>query len=120
MKTQKQKLAEFDGLDRAYTVAQLALFDALNGETVAIGRPLGDGFQIWISRPDGAAGGIAMVREGRTVVSGYFEELYREQMERFALCLTGENNEFNRALLARRERWEAALAHVRKAQHRTQ
>lgn len=113
MKTQKQKLAD---IDSALSVTQLALSDVLSGAAKPIGRPLRDGFQLWISRPNGAAGGIVVIREGGTVIACYFEQALRDQMQRFALCLTGEDNDLNRALLARRDKWEAAKAFVHQCQ----
>jgi len=107
MKTIKQKLAEFDGIDRENTVLTCALSDFVKGKAHKIGTTA-DQFTLYISRPESGCGGIAIVNDGGTVRAYYFEEAYRQQMERFSLCLTGEDTELNRGLMLRRSRWEEA------------
>lgn len=115
MKTIKQKLAEFDGLEKSHTVLLCALADFVKGKAHKIGTTK-DQFSLYITRPAGACGGIAIVNDGGTVFAQYFEEFYREQMERFSLCLTGEDNDFNRGLMLRRERWREARKFIQNTQ----
>jgi len=113
MKTIKEKLAQFDGLEKAYDVQSIALADYVKGKAHRIGT--GDGFTLWITRHKGASGGVAIVNDGGNVMAHYFEEAFHTQMRRFDLCLTGENNELNRSLLVRRTLWEKAKAFVNSA-----
>lgn len=110
MKTQREKLAQFDGLEKAYDVLTCALSDFVKGKVERIGKA--EGLTLYITRPSSASGGIVILNHGGTVCAYYFEEALRDQMRRFDLCLTSENNELNRALLAHRELWEKARAYV--------
>lgn len=95
-------------------VLTLALNDVCNGAVKWFGNSRT--YSIGISRPCGAAGGIAIVREAGMTYAFYFERYAREMLERVALLVTGSDTEHNRELMRRRSAIEAAQAYVSESQ----
>lgn len=92
----------------------LALGDVCNGSVKWFGNSRT--YSIGISRPTGAAGGIATVREGGMTYAFYFERYARETLAHVAALVTGTDTEHNRELMRRRSAIEAAQAYVSQAQ----
>lgn len=107
-------LAECVRLDNENTLLYLALADALNGAVKWFGHS--PAYNLGISRPTGAAGGIAILRVGAMASAHYWEQFRTTETARINACLTSENTEYNRGLLVRRSAIEAAQAYVSAAQ----
>ena len=92
----------------------LAMSDLCNGAVKWFGHTRE--FEIGISRPAGAAGGIAIVRQCGCASAHYFENYARETMAHLACLITGSDTEHNLVLLRQRSAIEAAQAYVSTAQ----
>lgn len=92
----------------------LALNDLANGAVKWFGNSRT--YSLGISRPTGAAGGIAIVREAGMTYTHYFERYAQETLERVAILVTGSDTEHNREYLRRRAAIEAAQAYVSESQ----
>lgn len=95
-------------------VLTLALNDVCNGGVKWFGHTRT--YSIGISRPNGAAGGIAIVREAGMTYAFYFERYSRETLDRISSLVTGSDSEYNAELLRRRSAIEAAQAYVSESQ----
>ncbi len=95
----------------------LALGDVCNGNVKWFGHART--YSIGISRPNGAAGGIAIVREAGMTYAFYFEKYARETLAHIACLVTGANTEHNAELMRRRAAIEAAQAYVTEMQRVT-
>lgn len=116
MKTTKQDLQDRCArMEREREPLELALSDCVNGNVTWFGR---SPFRLGICRPNGAAGGIVIVNTHGMVSADYWEQFARNQMEHIAACITGENTEANRELMARRSTIETAAKFVREMQAR--
>ena len=112
MKTQKQKLAEFDALSRQAEASALALADTVNRDTQYVGKA--GGLELWVSRVTSCHGGIVIVREdGAYVTAGYLLETAEETLAYLGCLITGHNDAYNTMLIARRSLWTEALALAR-------
>lgn len=96
------------------TVLTLALNDICNGAVKWFGNSRT--FSLGITRPAGAAGGIAVVRENGTTSAHYFERYASEILLHVSYVITGENTEHNRELARKRSTVEAAQAYVSECQ----
>jgi hypothetical protein len=115
MKTSRIQLDELNKkLASENDVLTLALGDVCNGAVKWFGNSRT--YSIGISRPCGAAGGIAIVREAGMTYAFYFEKYARETLANVAMLVTGEDSEHNRELLRRRSAIEAAQAYVTESQ----
>lgn len=92
------------------TVLLCALNDILNGDVKWFGSSRT--FSVGVTRPSGACGGIAVVRQNGTTRAQYLEEFCRVELEHIARCVTGENTDYNRELLCRRATIESAKAYA--------
>lgn len=115
MKTTKRDL---DLLNRRLSaendVLTLALSDLCNGAVKWFGNSRT--YSIGLSRPTGAAGGIAIVRQSGTTSAHYWEDYSRETLARIADLVTGADTEHNRELLRERATIETAQAYVSESQ----
>jgi hypothetical protein len=94
-------------LDSENSVLRCALHDILRGNVRWFGSARK--YQVGISRASSACGGIAIVRsEGNLVSCEYAERFFADALAHIAACVTGEDTEYNRELLARRAAIEAA------------
>lgn len=105
MKTKATKLdllANVAKMRHENSVLYLALADAVNGaesKTFKGGR-----YSLTVSRPTSACGGVVTVKaEGSFVGAHYFEDYARSESEHIGRLVTGENNDYNRELLSRRD-----------------
>lgn len=94
----------------------LALGDLCNGNVKWFGNSRT--YSIGISRPTGAAGGIAIVRQSGMTYAHYFENYARETLAHIACIITGTDSEHNRELLKERAAIEAAQSYVTGEQQR--
>jgi hypothetical protein len=92
----------------------LAISDLCNGAVKWFGHSRE--FEIGISRPAGAAGGIAIVRQCGCASAHYFETYARETLKHIAMVMTSGNDEHTLILLRQRAAIEAAQAYVSEAQ----
>ena len=92
----------------------LALADALNGNVKWFGNSRT--YSIGISRPTGAAGGLAIVRQCGMASAHYFETYARETLAHIACIITGANTEHNTELARERAAIESAQAYIREMQ----
>ena len=112
MKTQKQKIAEFDALSRQAEASALALADMTNRNAQFVGKA--GGLELWISRASAAHGGIVIMREdGAYVTAGYLLATAEETLAHLACIITGHADAYNEMLIARRALWTEALALAR-------
>lgn len=103
-----------DKLASENEVLTLALNDLANGAVKWFGNSRT--YSIGISRPTGAAGGIAIVRQSGMTYAHYFERYSRETLAHIALIVTGTDSEHNRELMRERSAIEAAQAYVSDSQ----
>ena len=103
-----------DRLSSENEVLTLALSDLCNGSVKWFGSSRT--YSIGISRPTGAAGGIAIVRQCGTVSAFYFERYASETLAHIANIITGDNTEHNTELARERAAIEAAQAYVSESQ----
>lgn len=73
-------------------------------------------YSLGVSRPTGAAGGVAIVRECGMASAYYFETYARDTLAHIASVITGTNSDYNQELLRRRATIEAAQAYVSEQQ----
>ena len=112
MKTQKQKIAEFDPLSRQAEASALGLSDMVNRNAQFVGKA--GGLELWISRTSAAHGGIVIMREdGAYVTAGYLLATAEETLAHLGCLITGHADAYNEMLVARRELWTEALALAR-------
>lgn len=115
MKLTRQQTEELNAkLSTENEALTLALHDLCNGAVKWFGNART--YSIGISRPNGAAGGICIVREAGTTSAYYFERYARETLEHVSGLLTGSDTEHNAELLRRRSAIEAAQAYVSEVQ----
>ncbi|NDF15811.1 hypothetical protein EB061_10900 [bacterium] len=115
MKTSKSHLATINAkLATQNDVLTLALNDVCNGAVKWFGNSRT--YSIGVSRPTGAAGGIAIVRECGMTAAHYFEGYARDTLAHVAALVTGADTEHNRELLRKRAAVESALAYVAECQ----
>lgn len=114
MKTKNELLASNARLETENMVLVCALNDILNGDVKWFGHSRA--FSIGITRPSGAYGGIAVVRQCGNARASCFESYARSEIEHIGYCITGENTDHNRELLQRRAAIEAAQSYVAEAQ----
>lgn len=114
MKTKAELALENAVLSKENGVMFLALTDLSNLGAKWFGHSRE--FSIGISRPDSACGGIAVVKQNGSVSAHYFEEFAHNELNRISAIITGQDNEYNRALLCRRASIEAAQAYVSQKQ----
>ena len=103
-------LAECVRLGNENTLLSLALSDALNGAVKWFGHS--PAYNLGISRPTGAAGGIAILRVGAMASAHYWEQFSASETAHINACITGEDTEYNRGLLVRRAAISDAQAYV--------
>ena len=116
MKLSKSSLESLNAkLSAENEALTLALSDLCNGSVKWFGHSRT--YSVGISRPTGAAGGIAIVRECGMASAHYFETYSRETLAHIAAVITGENTEHNIELARRRAAIESAQAYVSE-QHR--
>lgn len=110
MKTPSSKDIRIAQLETEATVNALALHDVVRGDVRWFGNARR--YQVGVTRP--SCGGIAIVRtfDGGTDAH-YLVRFAQRELEHISMCITGENSEYNRELLARRSAIEAAQAYVR-------
>ena len=112
MKTQKQKIAEFDALSRQAEASALGLSDMVNRNAQFVGKA--GGLELWISRVSAAHGGIVIIREdGAYVTAGYLLATAEDTLAHLGCLITGHADEYNEVLVARRALWTEALALAR-------
>jgi hypothetical protein len=107
-------LSEMVRLGNENTLLSLALSDALNGAVKWFGHS--PAYNLGISRPTGAAGGIVIKRNGGLASAHYWEDFAHRELPHIADCITGEDTEHNHDLLCRRRTIEDAQAYVSAAQ----
>lgn len=114
MNTTKQDLElRCARLERTIGPLELALHDVVSGNVTWFGR---GNCRIGISRPAGAHGGIIIWQFAGCIAADYWEQWSRNQLERIAACITGENTEANEELMRRRGLIELAQKFVRSQQ----
>lgn len=115
MKTTRSQLDALNArLSTENEALTLALHDLCNGNVKWFGHART--YSLGVSRPTGASGGIAIVREAGTTGAYYFETYARETLTHIAACITGANTEHNAELARRRSAIEAAKAYVSEMQ----
>lgn len=92
----------------------LALSDLCSGSVKWFGNSRN--YSIGISRPNGAAGGICIVRQCGMASAYYFETYAQSTLAHIANIITGTNTEHNIELARERAAIEAAQAYVSAAQ----
>ena len=111
MKTSKATLiSENKRLDYENNVMALALSDLCNGAVKWFGNS--PSFNIGITRPTGAAGGIVIHRNGGMASAHYWEDFSRTELAHIAAVITGEDTEHNHEFLCRRSTIETAQAYI--------
>lgn len=107
---QNKHLIEIGNLRSQVSLLEIALSDACHSQTQWFGaRP----YRIGISRPTGAAGGIAVVLCHGVASAHYWDHFYASEMAHISACITGEDSECNRELSKRRATLETAAKWVR-------
>ena len=115
MKTTRLELETCVGrLSTENEALTLALHDLCNGNVKWFGNSRT--YSIGVSRPNGAAGGIAIVREAGSTSAFYFERYSRETLEHLSRLVTGTDTDANREYLRRRSAIESAQAYVSESQ----
>lgn len=106
-----QRIAQ---LDYENTIQMLALSDMADGAVTWFGRKP---YRIGISRPAGAAGGIAIEHVNGVASAHYAEKFLPEALAHIAHVITGENSDANNELLRRRAILSDAQRFIHSQQH---
>ena len=92
----------------------LALNDLCNGAVKWFGNSRT--YSMGISRANGAAGGIAIIREAGMTYAYYFERYASDALANISNLITGTDSEYNAELLRRRVVIESAQAYISEQQ----
>jgi len=95
------------------SLTEMAFADVLSCRVEWFGRVP---FRVGITRPMGAAGGIAVEYKAGMVRVQYAERYFTRELQNIAALVTGHDTEYNRELVSRRAVIEAAQAYLNRAQ----
>lgn len=113
MKTTKADLIQRNrDIERRIEPLELALADLARDRVTWFGR--GD-YRLGISRPNGAAGGIVIVR-AEIVTADYWETWSQRMLAHIAAVIGGQDSDYNRELQRIRDVIESAARFVRESQ----